>query len=164
MSPSKQCKAYQCTNGAPYGNAFGDGSLAAIAVGLANQERVGRDLLGYIEFVGEEARRNLEWRGMRGNVGRVVGIYLLLNLVGENNTLFGESLTSCVWMLVKCIGVILMGALVVLCILGLYWLVFGLFQPIPRPRDRRGGRAAGLNFRTEDEMISEAIARSLAEQ
>jgi len=35
MRCKSQCKAYQCNNGAPYGNALGGGSLAAVADDLA---------------------------------------------------------------------------------------------------------------------------------
>ena len=190
MQSKSKCKAYQCINGAPYGNAFGDGSLGAIAVGLANQEqRMGRrnNLMGYIDFVEGEARRNLEWSVMRGNVGRIVGMYVVLNLVGDYNVVFGERLVSLVWIIVKCVGIVMIGALIVLCMAGLYWVGFGhrsfeldhqrqngaqrhnvegqrgMLQTINRPRTRRGG-TAGLNFRTEEEMISEAIARSITEQ
>ena len=39
MQSRSRCLAYQCKNGAPYGNPFGDGSLLAVMTGLNAMER-----------------------------------------------------------------------------------------------------------------------------
>ncbi|KAL9181386.1 hypothetical protein ACHAXT_010191 [Thalassiosira profunda] len=61
MRSRTRCRAYQCRHGAPYGNAFGDGSLAAVAEGLnaLERERQGRTLMERIDYVEAAALRNL---------------------------------------------------------------------------------------------------------
>ena len=62
MRPKSRCHAYQCTNGAPYGNAFGDGSLMAVRAGLEALERerqAGRTLIERIDNLEALALRNL---------------------------------------------------------------------------------------------------------
>jgi len=62
MRKRSRCSSYQCSNGSPYGNAFGDGSRRAVLQGLVLQEREqqeGMTLLERIDSIGDEAKRNL---------------------------------------------------------------------------------------------------------
>lgn len=179
MKPRSQCKAYQCNNGAPYGNAFGDGSLAAVAAGLAAGEREGRSLMEHIEAIELEARRNLQRSIITGNAVRLIAMYAVSNLFVDSSQLF-TLLGSIISFAAKCTVAVVLPALLMLCIAGLYWIGFSHqslapdFRPQPRVRSSqsRGGfrderqqsaRSAGFNFRTEEEMIFEAISRSLTD-
>ena len=175
MRCKSQCKAYQCKNGAPYGNAFGDGSLAAVAAGLAAGEREGRTLMEHIEAIESEARRNLQRSMITGNAARLIGIYAVSNLFVDSSQ-FSDALVSLVSFASKCIVAIVVPSFTMLCIAGLYWIGFS-HQPFAAPDFRqqqwpnanlgdrqRRSRNIGFNFRTEEEMISEAITRSLADQ
>ena len=69
MRPRSRCQAYKCNNGAPYGNAFGDGSLLAVRAGLERLERerhVGQTLVERIDYNEALALRNL--RLIRGDL------------------------------------------------------------------------------------------------
>ena len=62
MRKRSSCSSYQCSNGSPYGNAFGDGSRRAVQQGLVSQEREqqeGLSLLERIDSIEAEANRNL---------------------------------------------------------------------------------------------------------
>ena len=172
MRSKSQCKAYQCKNGAPYGNAFGDGSLAAVVAGLAAGEREGRTLMEHIEGIELEARRNLQRSVIGSNAAKLIGIYAVSNLLVDHSQ-FSEVLVSALHFLVKFIVAIIVGALFIICTVGLYWIGFGHQPNTGGPRDAlrqsnrsntsRSTRSTGA-LRTEEDMVSEAIARSLAEQ
>jgi hypothetical protein len=177
MRCKSQCKAYQCKNGAPFGNAFGDGSLAAVAAGLAAGEREGRTLMEHIEAIELDARRNLQRSIITTNAARMIGIYAMSNLFVDYSQ-FSNALMSLVYLLSKCIVVVISAAIVILCIVGLFWVGFSHrpfdFDPELRRQPQQvdvahnprgiNTRAGRFGFRSEEEMISEAIARSLAEQ
>ena len=64
MRSRTRCKAYQCTNGAPFGNAFGDGTRFAVRGGLDALERerqAGQTLIERIDRVEAVARLNLSF-------------------------------------------------------------------------------------------------------
>ncbi|KAL3793636.1 hypothetical protein ACHAWO_001685 [Cyclotella atomus] len=183
MRCKSQCKAYQCKNGAPFGNAFGDGSLNAVVAGLAAGERQGRTLMEHIEAIESEARRNLQRSIITGNAAKMIGIYAISNLFVDSSR-YSDILVSLVYCLARCAVAFIVAALLMLCIVRIYWIGFthqpfmSDFRQDPTTQSRSvGGHReslrqsngqrngiAGFDFRTEEEMISEAIARSLAEQ
>eukprot|EP00956_Cyclotella_meneghiniana_P029554 scaffold71988_cov47-Cyclotella_meneghiniana.AAC.5 len=172
MRLKSKCKAYQCNHGAPYGNAFGDGSLAAVVAGLAAGEREGRTLMEHIEGIELEARRNLQRSVVGGNAAKLIGIYAVANLLVDHSE-FSEVLVSVIYLLIKCAVAIFVGALFIICTVGIYWIGFA-HQPnagVPSDAARQSNRSSTSrsirstgSFRTEEDMILEAIARSLAEQ
>jgi hypothetical protein len=171
MRSRTQCKAYKCNNGAPFGNAFGDGSLAAVAAGLAASEREGRTLMEHIEAIEFEAKRNLQQLQsvMTRNGVIMIGLYFVTNVFVDHLRLVTTSL--------------LLALLVMGCINAFPHVVHAFREFMERQAainsaanrpgsgpignftqtQTRIGRN-GLAFRTDEEMISEAIARSLVEQ
>ncbi len=62
MRVRTSCRGYQCTNGAPFGNAFGDGTIFAVRAGLDSLERerqAGQTLIERIDRVEVLAGQNL---------------------------------------------------------------------------------------------------------
>jgi len=62
MRSRTHCKAYQCKNGAPFGNAFGDGSVLAVRAGLnalEGERQAGSTLVERIDHVEALALRHL---------------------------------------------------------------------------------------------------------
>ncbi|KAL7472638.1 hypothetical protein ACHAXS_013000 [Conticribra weissflogii] len=174
MRTRTSCKSYQCANGAPYGNAFGDGSLMAISAGLVAGDREGRTLMERIENVEMEARRNLRL----GNVP--VGNYLTFVFI----LYLGGSLLHWVLSLFprNCVVLVLLfvSSRVIRCSRRVGTQRQGnanralnetnqnlFLQANSEGRGMRalfGQRSVTWGFRTEEEIMVEAVARSLLEQ
>lgn len=173
MRTRTSCKSYQCVNGAPYGNAFGDGSLMAVAAGLAAGEREGRTLMEHIEHVEMEARRNLGNIPLAPYLAALFMIHLVLWVLSLLPRNFFVLL-----LLLFASRVISNSSRVGTPRQGnenraLNETTQNLFlQANNDGRARRTILATGRNrqrsvtsdFRTEGEMVAEAIARSLVEQ
>ncbi|KAL3779172.1 hypothetical protein HJC23_002023 [Cyclotella cryptica] len=192
------CKAYQCKNGAPYGNAFGDGSFAAVAAGLVEGQREGRTLMEHIEAIELEATSNLQrYQSFITSNGAVtVGVFAVANFFVSPSRLLGI-VASTINMLMVCV---VAAIIVLLGIIGTFLLhvtCFGLPQALRDSRrqafegrriaslaaDRphtlcgtggilrqtemcrpRSARLTNFDLITEEEMVVEAITRSLVEQ
>jgi hypothetical protein len=68
MRSRTRCRAYECTNGAPFGNAFGDGAMFAVRAGhdaLDRERRAEQTLIERIDRVEALALRNLNYLPFR---------------------------------------------------------------------------------------------------
>lgn len=138
----------------------------------------------HIETIESEARQNLQRSIITGKAAKMIGIYAVSNLFVDSSQ-FSDMIVSLVYFLARCMVAFIVAALLMLCIAGLYWIGFSHqpfmsdFRQQPTTQQRhaggqrarirqssgqRGAMMSGFNFRTEEEMISEAIARSLADQ
>mmetsp|Transcript_6633 Transcript_6633/g.13927 ORF Transcript_6633/g.13927 Transcript_6633/m.13927 type:complete len:600 (+) Transcript_6633:83-1882(+) len=173
MRPRTSCKSYQCVNGAPYGNGFGDGSLMAVSAGLAAREREGRTLMEHIEHVEMEARRNLGNIPIAPYLAALFAIYLVLwvlsllprNFVVLILLLFSSRVISCT----RRAGTQRQGNAIRALNQTTQSVVLQANSTGPGRRTilTTGGnrqRSVTSGFRTEGEMVAEAIARSLVEQ
>lgn len=162
MRTRTTCRAFQCQNGAPYGS--------AVSVGLAAVEREGQTLMERIDHVEQEALQNLRSWNMP-----------LVDYLPYFWVIYAASpfVYNCMVSLLKaCIGSRGRGASnnrnrtnPIRNGGNDNSIRQGLRLGFGRPRrgsrtvvDQQWRRSLRLGFRTEGEMVSEAIARSLMEQ
>jgi hypothetical protein len=147
MRCKSQCKAYQCKNGAPYGNAFGDGSFAAVAAGLAAGQREGRTLMEHIEAIELEATSNLQrcQSFITSNGAILVGVYAATNFFVDPSRVLSilASTINIVMTFAVAAIIVLLG---MVCIFLLHVICFGLPQALCRSRRQisEGPRAVNL--------------------
>lgn len=187
MRSRTRCRAYQCKNGADYGNAFGDGSLGAVAAGLAAGEREGRTLMERIEYVESDAIRNLRRFKVLFLRGAPIQIAVYLGLCINPSVVATVVSASIRWVVLSVVTLVLI-SLGICCVVVLHSVASnlwrqslgainlgtianqrnevaaarrrGLFRQAGAPRRRR---SLLYGFRTEEEMFAEAVARSLIE-
>ncbi|KAL7539957.1 hypothetical protein ACHAXR_009773 [Thalassiosira sp. AJA248-18] len=199
MRTRSGCRAYNCKNGAPFGNAFGDGSLGAVREGLnaLERERQGQTMVERIDYVESEALRQLtlfrtfpfRFAALIGFIfiasfsivipGRVVGIVIRGTLALAETILHSSMRIFCVVVLYS-VGSLCMHRLRRIANTGATnghgadgarrWQQQNVARGFNRRTNGMVQRRRSLSFRrrprfrTEQEQLAEAIARSLAEQ
>ena len=180
MRPKSRCHAYRCKNGAPYGNAFGDGSLMAVRAGLEALERerkAGQTLIERIDNLEALALRNLRlFNNPFGSVA-LIGV-LCLSVVDFS---VGTALWIGIARLLS-VTVRLLARTFSLAARGFIYLAWRLIGPAimyvlitsytgQQRRHTRGPNVINARrenvqtrFRSEEEQLAEAIARSLVDQ
>lgn len=189
MRPRTTCRAYNCTNGAPYGNAFGDGSREAVREGLTalEMEQQGQTLLERIDHVEATAMRHL--RMFRSFPWQYAAIFSLWCIVVTCLANLGHDLAMYKWSAIVSLALLLLlPSLGIICIGIVYWIIsYNVRQmrwnirgvvrreqrqngtpvnlwPANRIQNRRFMPFRLLGLRSEEEQLAEAIARSLNEQ
>lgn len=163
MRCKSYCKAYQCKNGAPYGNAFGDGSFAAVAAGLAAGQREGRTLMEHIEAIELEATSNLQrcQSFITSNGAILVGVCAVTNFFVDPSRVVRilASIINIVMSFAVAAMIVLLG---MICIILLHVTCFGLPQALcdSRRQISEGRRAANLAVNRPLNLdVTEAILR-----
>lgn len=199
MRSRTSCQAYQCKNGAPFGNAFGDGSMAAVRAGLVAGDRVrqaGQTLIERIDNVEAVAMRNLGlWRFPLRYLGAVGILLVCLALLYYIMQVVMSVVANSPQRVMPVVASSPLTSLGLLCIVIICSLISTYVRRLGMNNDltRAGARqrhqqisTRGFNqlnrrrsriwdnmrmvssrrpgFRTEEDQLAEAIARSLTEQ
>lgn len=195
MRTRSGCRAYQCRNGAPFGNAFGDGSMAAVREGLnaLERERQGRSLVERIDYIESEAMRQLRHiRSFPWRFATLVGIICIAWSGLTNSSRIARSIISgtlslantIIFSFMLIVFVVIVNFIILLQAIrpgrhnmrnnrvnnerpgddnAMRWQQRGEHRRANNPR-RRSMSFRRQRFRTEEEQLAEAIARSLADQ
>ena len=178
MRPKSRCHAYRCKNGAPYGNAFGDGALMAVRAGLEALERerqAGQTLIERIDNLEALALRNLRLFNNPFGLVALAGV-LCLSVVdfSVGTTLWigiARLLSVTARLLARTFSLAANGFIYLACRL-IGPAIFYVLITSYTGQQRRHNRGPIINarrenvqtrFRSEEEQLAEAIARSLVD-